>query len=135
MDLGDVMQEISDRLDTIAGLRCYAGPPGSVVPPAAIVWYPDSITFDEAYQRGSDSMELPVWVLLARPTDRSTRDLLAAYCNGFGASSVKHVLESGSYQAFDTIRVAGIDFGATTVGGTEYATAIFNLDIAGKGSV
>lgn len=134
MDLGEVMQAVSDRLDTIDGLRCFPYPPGTVSPPAAVVSFPDTITFDETYGRGMDRMTLPVVVVVGRPTDRSTRDALALYCNGSGASSVKAVLESGAYSEFHTVRVTGIEFDVVSIGGTDYMAAMFDLDIAGQGS-
>jgi hypothetical protein len=132
--LGDVMQQVSDRLDTIVGLRCFAYPPGKVVPPAAVVSYPDKYTFDETYGRGMDRLTLPVVLVVGRPVDRSTRDQIAAYCDGAGASSVKQVLESGTYTAFDAVRVAGVEFDVVAIAAIDYLAATFDLDIAGKGS-
>jgi hypothetical protein len=134
VDLAAVMQAVSDRLDTIAGLRCFAYPPGSITPPAAVVSYPDTYDFDETYGRGMDRLKLPVVVVVGRPTDRTTRDKLAAYVNGTGASSVKAVLESGTYTAFDVVRVTGVDFDVVTIAATDYLAALFDLDIAGKGT-
>lgn len=134
MDLGDVMDEVSTRLDTIAGLRCFAWPPGAAVPPAAVVGYPSDYTYDATYGRGMDRMTLPVVVLVGRPTDRSTRDAIAAYVNGSGSASVKAVLESGTYTALHTLRVMSVDFDVYQLGGTDYLAAIFDLDIAGSGS-
>jgi hypothetical protein len=134
MDLNDVMDEVAAQLDTISGLRCFAYPPDDVQPPAAIVSYPEAITFDETYGRGMDRMTMPVWLLVDRVVDRTSRARLAAYCAGSGASSVKAVLESGTYTAFHTVRVTGVEFESVTVAGTEYVAAIFDLDIAGAGS-
>ena len=134
MFLNDVMDAISTRLDSIGGLRCFAYPPGTVVPPAAVVSYPEQITFDETYGRGMDRMSLPVFVVVGRPTDRSTRDLMSKYCNGSGSSSIKAVLESGTYTAFDVVRVEDIKFDVWNLGGTDYMTAEFTLDIAGQGA-
>jgi hypothetical protein len=134
VNLANVMQAVSDRLDTIAGLRCFGYPPGTVSPPAAIVSYPDHLTFDETYGRGMDRLTLPVVVVVGRPTDRSTRDRLTAYCDGSGTSSVKAVLESGTYTAFDVIRVTGIEFDTVSIAAVDYLAAIFDLDIAGHGS-
>jgi hypothetical protein len=97
MNLADVMDAVGDRLDTIAGLRVFAYPPGSVTPPAAVVSYPEGIEFDATYGRGSDRMTLPVVVVVGKASDRAARDKLGAYCDGSGASSVKAVLESGEY--------------------------------------
>lgn len=134
MDLGDVMDEISTQLDTIADLNCFAWPVGSVKPPAAIVGYPTEYNYDATYGRGMDRLNLPVVVLVGRPVDRSTRDAIALYVNGSGASSVKAVLESGTYTAFDTVRVTGVDFDIYEEGAVKYLAAIFDLDIAGQGA-
>lgn len=134
MNIAQVMQEISDRIDTIAGLRCFAYPPGTVTPPAAVVSYPTSIEFDETYGRGVDAMSLPVVVAVGRPTDRTTRDLLTAYCAGAGASSIKEVVESGTYTALDNVRVESVEFDVIALGGVDYMAAMFTLDIGGSGT-
>jgi hypothetical protein len=134
MRLGEVMDAIATRLDSVVGLRCFSYPPGTITPPAAIVSYPESITFDETYGRGMDRLSLPVVVVVGRPTDRSTRDHLGAYCDGTGAASIKAVLESGTYEAFDTVRVEGVDLDVVSIGGQDYMAALFTLDIAGQGA-
>jgi hypothetical protein len=134
MDLGDVMDEISERIDTIAGLRCFAWPPDSITPPAAIVAYPEEIQLDATYSRGADTMTLPLIVAVGKAHDRSTRDKVAAYCEGAGASSIKAVVESGTYTAFDSVRVARVEFDVVTIGGVDYLAALFELDIIGDGA-
>jgi hypothetical protein len=134
MILTDVMDAVATRLDTIAGLRVFEWPQGSVTPPAAVVSYPETYTYDETYGRGMDRMTLPVIVVVGRPTDRSTRDRLGGYVNGTGAASVKSVLQSGTYTAFHTVRVVGVEFDVVTIGGTDYMGALFSLDIAGSGA-
>lgn len=134
MKLDDVMDEVAARLSAIEGLRVFAYPADDVKPPAAVVLYPEAITFDETYGRGMDRMTLPVLVVVGRPTDRSARDRLAQYCHGSGPASVKAALEAGDGAAFDSIRVTGIEFPTATIGGTEYMAAMFDLDIAGQGA-
>jgi hypothetical protein len=134
MDLGDVMDEVADELDTIAGLRCFAYPPDSITPPAAIVSYPEDLAFDATYDRGADTVLLPVIVAVGKVHDRGTRDLVAAYCVGSGASSIKAVLEAGTYTAFDSVRVARAEFDVVRIGGTDYLAALFDLDIIGDGA-
>jgi hypothetical protein len=56
------------------------------------------------------------------------------YCAGSGASSIKAVLEAGTYTAFDTVRVARVEFDVLTIGGTDYLAALFDLDIIGDGA-
>lgn len=136
MNLANVMDQISTRLGTISTItgRCFAYPPPTVSPPAAIVSYPDTYTFDETYGRGMDRLSLPVVVVVGRPTERTTRDRLAGYCDGSGVSSVKAVLESGTYTAFHMVRVESVDFDVVSIGGIDYMAAAFTLDIAGSGT-
>lgn len=134
MNLGAVMDAVAARLDTIVGLRCFAYPPDAIQPPAAIVSYPETIAFDATYGRGMDRITLPLVVVVGKVHDRSTRDVLGAYCGGSGATSVKAVLESGTYTAFDVVRVASAEFDVVTIAGTEYMAGLFELDIAGQGA-
>lgn len=134
MNLADVMDDVADRLGTITGLRVWAWPGGAVTSPAAVVTYPSEYRYDETYGRGMDRMTLQVVVLVANPTARPTRDALGAYVDGSGASSVKAVLEGGTYTAFHSLRVVSVDFDMYEVAATKYAAAIFDIDIAGSGS-
>lgn len=133
MQLSAVMDELATQLETIAGLRVFAYPPDSLVPPAAVVSYPEQIDFDGTYVRGMDTMRIPVMVLVGKTTDRATRSALSGYVDGSGASSVKAVLEGGTYTAF-TVRVASVQFDVVIIGGTGYLNAEFTLEITGSGS-
>jgi hypothetical protein len=128
------MDAIATRLDSISDLRTYAHPPDSITPPVAIVDYPETYEYDATYGRGMDRITLRVWLVLGRPAVAATRDLLAAYADGSGARSVKAVLESGTYTAFDTVRVMSVEFDPVTVGDVVYMSAQFNLDVAGQGA-
>ncbi len=137
MNLADVMDEVAERLRTIptlAGARTHARPPGKISSPSAIVSYPDTYSFDATYGRGSDTMVLPVMVALARPVERTTRDLLAKYVDGSGPSSVKAVLDGDDYTSCDTVRVTGVDFDVQSVAAVDYLMAVFSLDIIGPGA-
>lgn len=134
MNLADVMDQIAARADTIDGLRVDGRPVPKVSPPAAYVAYPTDYTFDATYGRGSDEMTLSLLVVVGRPNDRSTRDALAAYCDGDGPRSIKQVLESGTYTACDAVAVRTVDFDAISIAGVDYMAALFTLDIAGPGS-
>jgi hypothetical protein len=133
MNLASVMDEIATQVDTISGLRVYSWPPGSLTPPAAVVSYPTTYTFDATYQRGMDRLTLPLVVVVGKATERTTKERLGAYCNGSGASSIKAVVQAGTYTAFDVATVTGITFDAVSIGGTEYMAALFDIDIAGQG--
>lgn len=134
MNVGNVMQQVADRLATITGLRAYGYPPDAIAAPAAVVTYPETYTYDETYGRGMDRMDLPVVLLIPKPYDRATRALMTKYVDGSGASSVKAVLEGGTYTAFDTIRVAGAEFDVIAIAAVEYLAATLTLDIAGQGA-
>lgn len=133
MNLATVMDQLASQVATISGLRVYAYPPGSLTPPAAVVGYPDTYEFDKTYGRGMDRLTLPLVLVVGKATERTTKDRLAAYCNGSGASSIKAVVESGAYSAFHRVTVTDITFDAVSIGGTEYMAALFNIDIAGQG--
>jgi hypothetical protein len=135
MNLGSVMQEIADQLDTIADLRVYGYPPDSVNAPAAIVTYPGELQFDGSYGRGMDRIpDLTVVVLVGKVSERTARDRIGQYCNGSGAASFKAVIEAGTYSEFDTVRVASVSFDVVAIAAVEYLAATFILDIAGQGA-
>ena len=133
MDLAAVMDQVGDQLDGIAGLRVFRYPPDHLVPPAAIVSYPDTLTFDENYRRGADRLTLPVVLVVGRVSDRASRDRLAGYCRGSGSGSVKAVIEAGSYTACDSVRVVQIEFDAVAIAAVDYIAAMFDLDVIGRG--
>lgn len=134
MNLADCMDQIATQVDTITGLRVYAWPVPSVTPPAAVMTYPGSYEFDSTYGRGMDRLSLLMAVVVGRADQRTARDRLGAYVNGSGAESIKAVVEAGTYTAFHTVRVVGVDFGEVTIAATAYLGATFELDIAGQGS-
>lgn len=134
MNIAAVMDELADRLRGIDGLRVAAWPATSVTPPAAVVLLPRTYRYDETYGRGTDRLTIPVAVLVGRVDERAARDILAAYLDGAGASSVKAVVEAGTPSSFDTVRVTGVDIDVMTMGSVDYWGAVFELDILGPGS-
>lgn len=134
MNLESAMDEIAESLNSISGLRAVAWPVTNVVPPSAVVLFPSIYTYDETYQRGMDRMSIPVMVMVGRTTERTSRSQLARYLNGSGSDSIKAVVESGEYTAFDSVRVAKVDIDVYTMNGTDYWGAVFELDVLGSGS-
>lgn len=134
MNIADVMTELGTAVGQITGLRVFDWPPGSVSPPAVIVGYPTDYQFDATYGRGTDTMTLPVIVVVGRATDRSTRDTIAAYVAGIGDRSIKTWLEASTHIAFDEIRVTQVEFDAYSIGGVDYLAAVFDVDLAGPGT-
>jgi hypothetical protein len=135
VNLDEVMAQVGSRLDTIDGLRVYDYPAESIQPPAAVVTWPEDITYDVAYGRGADRLRMWVILLVGDATARTSRQRLGKYANGSGTGSVKAVIQSGAYTAFDSVRVAMVRFDPIEYAGTTYAAATFTLDIIGRGSV
>lgn len=134
MNLATTMSEIATALGTITGLRVFAFPPDNVAVPAAIVGYPETVTYDLTMQRGVDQIDIPVFVMVGRLTDRTAKDVVAAYLSGSGSSSVKAAIKAGTYSAGVSARVGTAEVDVVTMAGVDYLTAIFNVHIYGPGA-
>lgn len=134
MDLAAVMDDLGDALATIPGLRVFPYWADRVQPPAAVVGWPDPLTYDSTMARGADQVELPITVLVGKVDARSSRDLLARYADGSGEASVKAVVEAHTPSSYDSVRVTRAEFSVATVSGVEYLAATFYVDLTGSGS-
>lgn len=134
MNLAAVMDDLGAALGSISGLRVFPYWADRVSAPAAIVGWPDPLTYDAAMTRGGDRVELPVMVLVGKVDARSARDTLAAYADGAGAGSVKAAIESFTPTAYDSARVTRCEFGVMSVAGTEFLAATFFIDLIGQGA-
>lgn len=133
MLLSDVMDELGAALDGIVGLRVFPYWADRVTPPAAVVGWPEPLTYDSTMARGSDRATVPVMVLVGKVDARSARDALSQYADGSGPFSVKAALDGGTYTACDSVRVASCEFTVITVAGVEYLAATFQVEITGSG--
>lgn len=130
-----VMDELKTELSTITGLRTFAYPPDKVDPPAAIIGYPNSIDFDVSMGRGTDHIEFPIFLMVGRLTDRTSRDKLAPFLAGSGASSIKGVLKAAEpWVAMASVRVKSATIEVVTMAGMDYLTAVFTVDVFGPGA-
>lgn len=134
MNIGDVMDQLGTALEGIDGLRVFPYNADKVNPPAAVVAWPDPLTYDDTMARGADRMTLHLFVLVGRFDARTTRDRLSAYLDGSGASSVKAAVEGGTYTACDSVRVTEATVDSYTSGGVDLLGADFTLDIYGRGA-
>ena len=129
LDLNAVMDAFGLRLGTIPGLRVYDYPPDSVAVPAAVVGYPDTVTYDETMARGTDSCTVTVTVLVGRISDRASRDALGAYLAGSGVRSVKAAVDGTLAGTVKDARVGSATVMSVTVGGVDYAAAAFSVEV------
>lgn len=129
LDTNALMDALGGALDAIPGLRVYDYPPDAVSVPAAVVAYPDSITYDDTFQRGTDSATATITVLVGRVSDRASRDALAAYLAGTGAMSVKAAVDGTLGGVVKDARVGSASVLTVTVGAVEYVAANFSVEV------
>jgi hypothetical protein len=91
--MSELRSGLAARVATIPGLRSAATLPDSPTPPQAVV-YPDRVTYDTAFGRGSDEYVFIVLVIVGRVSERTAQTSLDAYCNSSGATSIKAAIES-----------------------------------------
>lgn len=134
MNLADVMDDLGSALETIPDLRVFPYWADRVTPPAAVVTWPDPLTYDLTMGRGSDRMEVPVIVMVGKVDARTTRDAAGVYADGSGTHSVKAAIEAFTATAYDTARVERAEFGVITINGVELLSITFFVDVVGDGS-
>lgn len=134
MNVLSVANELKTQLQTITTLNVYVGPVRSVTPPAAVIVLPDNIQYDQTFGRGSDRMTWPILLLEGLSADENLVERIGQYANGSGATSIKAVIEAGTYTSFHTVRVSSADFDTLTWEGIDYQAVLFELDIFGAGS-
>lgn len=134
MNLADVMDEIGTALRAIGGLNVFPYNADRVTPPAAIVDWPDEITYDATFGRGSDQQTLTLIVVVARMDARSTRGRLAQFLDGSGGHSIKAAVDGGTYTACDSVRVAKAQVAVVSIGSVDYLGATFDVEITGQGA-
>lgn len=129
LELAAVMTALADRLDTIPGLHLYKGWPDKVISPAAIVAFPESVTYDTTYRRGADTFDIPV--VLALRMDPAELADVSPFVTGAGASSIKGVLESGVYAGFGKPHVRDAQFDVAPFAGVRHLVAVFGVTVTG----
>lgn len=134
MRLDKVMDEVAKALTEITGLRVFPHPVETLVPPTGVVGYPQSVDFDEAYQRGEDRItDLPIWLVASRVTTRAARATVAAWASGDGPKSVKRAMEAWPWTTCDDLTVTSCEFDVEEIAGVKYLAAKFNATVVGPG--
>lgn len=134
MNLATVMDEVAARVRELLSLHTYEWPVGKINGAAAVVSYPEGIDFDQTYGRGMDTIQdLPVHVAVPHPNEKATRDVLAGWTRGSGATSIKAALERGHWASCGDVVVTSCTFDVVTIGGADYMAATFHLNVTGGG--
>lgn len=133
MNITAIRDELGAALETIGGLRAFGYWPNRIVPPAAIVAWPDPYTFNNAYQRGASSAAIDVTVLVGKPDARSSQLALARYADEAGAQSVRNAIEAHASTAWDVATVTTWTGATVQISDVEYLAAVFTVQIFGQG--
>lgn len=115
------------NLATITGLRTTDTVPDNVNPPMAVV-LPQSISYDDAFNRGMQTYTFAVLVIVHRASERTAQNSLDTYVSSTGSNSIKLAIESDKTlngKAFD-VRVTDVrNYGDITIGEVNYLSAEF----------
>lgn len=133
MIIADVMDEIGAQLETIPNLNVLPYEADDLSVPCALVSLPQNIEYLQAYARGMVKARIQITVAVSLVDDRVRRDQITPYGDSDGPRSIKHVLESGTYSAFDTIAVVLGRFTVVAIARVRYLVGLFDVDIAGQG--
>lgn len=135
MKLTDVRKGIAQSLATIPGLRTYAYEAEAINVPCAVVMFPESIDFTGAMQRGRDTFEMVIHVLVSRSDVRAAQDALGEYASGSGEYSIKQAVEQDQSLGgcADTVFMSRIDsLAIVTVGATDYLGFKAYITVTGR---
>lgn len=133
MNVSDVRVELGTALESITGLRVFPYGAKRIVPPAAIVGWPDPISYDVQLARGADAMTFPVLLTVGDLDAEASALVVGAYLARDGASSVKSALEGGTYAACDSVRVTEARVEPVTFAGIPYLAAVVDVAVYGQG--
>jgi hypothetical protein len=131
--LTQVRQAIATALGTIAGLEAHAFRPGSITPPAAIVYPAPGQFLDYQVTMDAESdLRLVILVIVEWGEEQSAAEQLDAFIADSGASSINGTIDAnqtlgGIVDGCDVI--AAQDYGTYTIGGVEYLGVEFPLQV------
>lgn len=124
LNLNTALDTLGAALDGVTLLRVYDYEASSGATPAGMVLLPETLTYDNTIQRGTDHAIFPVLVIVGKISDRAARDRLAEFCDGTGGPtiSVKKALDDVA-----GARVEQVTFTTVTWGGVPYLAAEFTV--------
>lgn len=132
MIIKDSMKQIGDRLDVIEKLKVKAYEADSIEVPCGLVGLPGNINYQTTYGPGFCSMRLEVTILVSMVDDRIRLDDIAQYGDTLGTKSIRHILETGVYTAFDSLTVLSGRFQVVRISDIDYLAFIVLVDIIGQ---
>lgn len=125
--VSELRDGLKANLATITGLRTADTIPDNPSPPIAIV-VPQSVSYDDAFNRGMQTYSFTVLVVVHRSSERTAQNALDAFVSSTGSSSIKLAVESDKTlngKAFD-VRVTDVrNYGDITIGEINYLSAEF----------
>ena len=125
--VSELRDGLKANLATITGLRTTDTVPDNPSPPIAVI-IPQSISYDDTFQRGMNTYTFSVLVIVQRSSERTGQNSLDAFVSGTGTKSVKRAIEIDKTlggKAFD-VRVTDLrNYGDITIGEINYFSAEF----------
>lgn len=124
LNLNTAMDTLGAVLGGVTGLRVYDYEASSGAVPAAMVLWPDELTYDNTKGRGTDRAVFPILVMVGKVSDRAARDRLAGFCDGTGlaTTSVKTALDG-----ITGVLVNSVSFEVVNWSGVPYLAAEFSV--------
>ena len=134
MNIATAMDDIAAALNGVPKLkgRNYPFWAESVTVPASIVAWPD-INFNTGFRRGMSTVEVEVFVLCGKVAVKSARDVLAAFLQGSGESSVRAAIDAFDFRDGVEATTARARVEMITVSGVDYLAGIFTVVLNGNG--
>lgn len=135
LHLARVMQEVALAASRVTGItRFYSYPPATLVAPAGYVSYPSRILYNQTYQRGqADYEDLPIVLVVGKPSDRRARDLVAEWSAADGPRSIVSALEEWDWQSCDDLTIGSAEFDVERIAGVDYLAVMFKATAVGPG--
>jgi len=127
--ISQIRDGIATNLRTISGLRAIGTVPDNPNPPLAVI-YPQTMDYDESFNRGLTTYNFRVVIIVGRADERTAQNKLDAFVSSTGSSSIKLAIESDKTlggKAFDTRVSAMTNYGSIDISEVTYLSAEFNV--------
>lgn len=128
LNISDVMDKLGASVSGLGGLKVYDYPPKSAQPPFAFLNMPQTITYDLTMGRGTDRVDIQMFLGVTDVVDRAARDAIVAYAAGSGPLSIKSAIEAAELGG--QVQVTKAEFGQITLASGSYVGVIFTIDVA-----